>query len=294
MAEELTQQPTSEPLAEPQQASDATVGETAQVDVVQSTTPGTEQPVPVTQNVEQLPEDYTWEGNDVEKLPKELQARAKGILRYLHEQTQGISDSKHYAEAYHAITNHPEFKEFLDWKDGKGNSQQQALPELTEDIILSAQTDPSKFPSVVQQIVQSSIQPIVQQAQQEIAAIRQELSVERKRSELNSFISKHPDFIEIDKTIMKAAVAEASRQGKSFDYAYKIAKESLADLKAKTQAEIQKEIQKKKAAVTASPTTSMEPQVIYVANDREANRIAFENARLGKRVDVRVDPKRAR
>ena len=292
MAEEMKQEPTAESVPVAQEPSAAVVGESQQVQADQSTAPVSDsQPETAPEAAPDLEE---WTGNDVEKLPKPLQARAKGILRYLHEKSQEAAQVKHLANAYQEMVNHPEFQEFIQWKDNRNNApqQQEEVETLSEDDFLAAQTDPNKFVEVQQKLLMQQAAPVLnelKQLKQELTAMKREKSQEQASRQLDAFASQHPDFWKINPTIMKAVLEEVvQKKGGSVEDAYNQAKAVERQYLDQAKVTLHKQVEEKRKAVTAAPSKSIEPEVIYVKDSREATRVAFENAKLGKRVDVRV------
>jgi len=293
MAEEVMQEPTVESAPAAQAPLAAVTGESQQVQADQSTAPASnEQPDAASQ---EAPEIEEWNGNDVEKLPKPLQARAKGMLRYLHEKSQEAAAVKHLAQAYQEMTNHPEFQEFLQWKESRGSEQ--AAPEasaepLSEDDFLAAQTDPSKFVEVQQRLLMQQAAPVLnrlQSLEQKLQGYEQGIKREQAARSLDGFAKAHPDFWDINPVVMKATLEEVvQKRGGTIEQAYVQAKAVEKQYLDRAHSSIKKQVDAKKNAVVAPPSKSLEPQVIYVKDSREATRVAYENARLGKRVDVRV------
>jgi hypothetical protein len=295
MAEEITQEQTAEPVPVAQETSVATSGNTQQVQDV-TTEPATEsQPEP--SNPDQEPQIEEWNGNDVESLPKPLQARARGMLRKFHEVTQQAAGIQKQAQAYQEFVNHPEFQEFIQWKESRLNNpatanQQISNEPLTEDEFLAAQTDPEKFVSVQQRILMQQAQPFVQKLnalEQRLAQYDQEKIHTQAQSKLEAFGKANPKFWEINPVIMKAVLEDVvQKKGGSLEEAFKVAESLEKQYLEKANGQIKKQVEAKKKAVSASPSKSMEPEVIYVSNKQERDRVAFENAKLGKRVDVRL------
>lgn len=293
MAEEMKQEPTAESVPVAQEPSAAVTGENQQVQADQSTAPVSDgQPETASEPTEQ--EIADWNGNDVEKLPKPLQARAKGILRYLHQKSQEAAKVTHLAQAYQEMVNHPEFQEYLQWTEQRKSAPQQqeaASEPLSEDDFLAAQTDPNKFVEVQQKLLMQQAAPVLnelKQLKQELTAIKQEKAHEQASRKLDAFASQHPDFWKINPTIMKSVLSDVMKKGGSVEDAYNQAKAVEKQYLEQARGQIKQQVEEKKKAVTASPSKSIEPEVIYVKDAREANRVAFENAKLGKRVDVRV------
>lgn len=301
MADEMTQEPTIESVPAAQEPSTAVVGETNQQVQADTTAPVSDsQPG----TAPETPEIEEWNGNDVEKLPKPLQARARGMLRHLHKVTQEAASVKQNAQAYQELVAHPEFQEFIKWKEERLNAgnpgTSRVSPEipdepLSEDDFLAAQIDPQKFVSVQQKLLMQQAKPFLNelnQVKQELAQIKQEKVKEQAIRQLDAFASEHSDFWEINPVIMKATLEEVvQKNGGTIEDAYNQAKSLEKQYLDKAHGTIKQQIEAKKKAVTAAPSKSMEPEVIYATNRQEANKIAFENAKLGKRVDVRVKGK---
>lgn len=293
MAEDMTQEPTSESVPVAQEPSDAVVGEPQQVQADQSTAPVSGEQQETANQTE--PEIEDWNGNDVEKLPKPLQARARGMLRYLHEKSQEAAQVKHLAQAHQELMNHPEFKEFIEWKEAKLNAPQQPAMEvepITDDDFLAAQTDPNKFMEVQKRIMMQEAAPLLnelKELREYVETDRREKAETKASQQLDAFASQHPDFWKKDPVLMKAALTEivGKRKGTVED-AYNYVLNVEKQLQERAKADIKKQVDEKKKAVTAAPSKSMDPEIIYVKDSREATRVAFENAKLGKRVDVRV------
>jgi hypothetical protein len=240
--------------------------------------------------------DTPKEGNDSvdQNMPADGTDREKSAVRKMHEATQEAARYKKDSEAFQQLLNHPEFNEFLQWQKTKKSesTQPQQTPqiELTEDELLAAQTDPSKFNSLLEQRLNSMVQPMAQQFQQRLNAMERENMISKQERALDAFSETHPDFYKIDPRIMKACIAETKGQG--IEAAYNMAKSLETQYKEKVQTSIQKKVQQKKQASSASPSRNVEPKIIYVDNKNEADKVAFDNAVLGKRVDVRVRNKK--
>lgn len=296
MAEDMTQEPTVESVPAAQEPSAAVEGESQQVQADQSTASVSEQVQPETAPSDSQ-EIEEWNGNDVDQLPKPLQARARGMLRYLHKVSQEAASVKQQAQAFNEIVNHPEFQEFIQWKEQRGSVPQTETPQvssepLSEDDFLAAQTDPAKFVEVQQKLLMQQAAPVINElksVKQQLEAMQREKAQEQAARKLDAFASQHPDFWKINPTIMKAVLEEVvQKKGGSIEDAYNHAKALEKQYLEQAKTTIKQEVETKKKAVSASPSKSLEPEVIYVKDSREATRVAFENAKLGKRVDVRV------
>ena len=88
---------------------------------------------------------------------------------------------------------------------------------------------------------------------------------------------------------MKSAIQDlVVKQGKSLDDAYNYAKDIEKQYLNKAQSSLQEEIAKKKKAISNTPSKNANPSVTHVKGSKEdAMRAAFENAALGKKVEVR-------
>ena len=293
--EELTNEPQSvQPeAASTEPATDVETGETQQGTNVENTAVQADQTTQPTKS--DVPEDFEWDG-DVNKLPAPLQSQAKGMLRHMHKVTQEAAQVKRDAEGFQQIVNHPEFQQFLEWQQQQSNpaaaAQQQPTTgaDLTEEELLLAQSDPRKFQGLLQNHISKSIQPVIQQGMQKIQHLERELALSKQEKNIDSFAAQNPDFYKINPVIMKAAIRETG--GRSLQDAYTLAKKLEAHYLDKANTSISQKVAEKKKAVSASPSRSVTPQVVYVDSEADAMRVAYENATLGKRVDVRVKKKK--
>ena len=292
MSDEMTQE--SQPVQTEVQSTEQVSGESQEAPNVESTGD-----VVQTENTtgESDTHDTQELGNDsVEaKLSADMTEKEKSAVRKMHEATQEATRYKKEADAFQQLLNHPEFNEFLQWRQQKQNAPAQPPQEipqvaLTDEEFLAAQSDPKKFEGVLNSRLQAMLKPIAQQAIQKINNLERELAVSKNEREIDAFATQHPDFWEIDPRIMKAALNETRGQG--LPAAYNIAKQLEKQYVEKAQSSIQKKVAEKKQASSASPSRSVEPKVIYASNESEANRISFELAMQGKRADVRVQKKK--
>lgn len=231
------------------------------------------------------------EGNEsVEgNTPAKMTEKESSAVRKMHEATQEAAKYKKEADAFQDLLNHPEFNEFLEWQKNKKNpSQPPEVPkvELSEDDLLAAQTDPAKFNDLVNSRLQEKLNPLAQQVMQEIGGLKRELAISKQEREIDAFAIKNPDFWDIDPRIMKAAIQDT--QGQGISAAYKTAKQLESQYSDKARSATQKKVEEKKQASTHSPSKHLEPKTIYVSTEAEAERVAFQQAKLGKRVDVKV------
>jgi hypothetical protein len=125
--------------------------------------------------------------------------------------------------------------------------------------------------------------------QKELAAMKQEKAQDKAAQKLDAFASQHPDFWKINPTVMRAVLEDVvGKKGGTIEDAYNQAKSVEKHYVEQAKAMMKQQVDAKKKAVSASPSKSVDADVIYVKDAREATRVAFENAKLGKRVDVRV------
>ena len=275
------------------QPSTIETGENQQSTSIEPTAPASEQPEAATETPNTPPDAKSdvWNGN-VEELPANMQERGKSMLRYMHKVTQEAAQVKQQAQAYNELINSPAFQEYVQRQQNPGQQQVQQLPVSEEDIrdaVLEA--DPKKLNDVLSRYVANTVNPIATQALNRIQQLEHRLTVSQHEREIDAFAQQHPDFYEIPQEIMRSAFSSIGPTGTIVD-AYNKAKDIEKQLYLKATKTINKQVEEKKQAVTASPSTSVNPNVIYADNQAEANRIAYENAVLGKRVDVRVKPKK--
>lgn len=292
MSDEMTQE--SQPDQAASQPSAEVSGESQPAQNVESTEV-------VDQTVEQPGESDTHDtqelGNESvdSKLSANMTEKEKSAIRKMHEATQEAARYKKEADAFQQLLNHPEFNEFLQWRQQKQQAPAQPpaeIPQVTlsDEEFLEAQSNPKKFEGVLNNRIQAMLAPIAQQAIQKINNLERELAVSKNEREIDAFATQHPDFWEIDPRIMKAALNETRGQG--LPAAYNMAKQLEKQYVEKAQSSIQKKVAEKKQASSASPSRSVEPKVIYAESESEANRISFELALQGKRADVRVQKKK--
>lgn len=216
--------------------------------------------------------------------------REKSAVRKMHEATQETAKYKKDSEAFQELLNHPEFNEFITWQKNKQNPSQSqnefSQAELTEDDLIALQSDPAKYRENINNQVQSIVNPIAKQAMEKINNLERKLAVSQHEREIDAVAAKHPDFWDVDPRIMKAAIGET--QGQGAEAAYTLAKQLEKQYVDKANTSIQKKVQAKKKASSNTPRKSIEPSIIYVKNKAEQDKVSFQQASLGKRVDVRI------
>lgn len=281
---ENTEQPQTSASPDANQAAPAATGEIQQAEATTSTSAPADGQDAAAQEVA---DDFEWNGSDVESLPKPLQARAKGMLRYFHKVTQEAAEARRKAEAYDKLAGDPRIQKFLEAPEEAyaPPATPESLPgELTQDDVLNLQ---SGDPQAVQSVLYKMGQPLVAQINQ----LRQELQVSKIERDIDAFASARPDFWDIDPRVMKASMQEVAKQGGSVEDAYNLAKDIEKQYFERANKVYKAKVEEKKKAVTASPSSPMNPTVIEVEDAQEAKRVAAEMAFEGKRVEVVVRKK---
>jgi len=254
----------------------------------QAATPQTTaQPEPVKTEV---PEDYEWEG-DPNTLEKPLQNRAKGVLRYLTKQSQALAEEKKLAEEYRKVQSDPLYQQYLQYKE-RGTVQQPVQPSalFTVSELEEAQVNPGKLGELMERAVNSRISQAEQQVVGKLEALQSKQTFIDKQQELQDFAELHPDFWDLhQKGLIKPYIREIVDTGQgTLQDAYNKAKEVREQFRKEALMETQGRVNQKKAAFTSAPTPSNEPDIIWANDKNEATKIAFENALLGKKVQVKV------
>lgn len=260
--------------------------------------PGTNEPAaPATPEVTtpEKPEKEAWDGNleSLKDLGKDEVERALKMRRYLTKETQKLAEAKKKAEEYERIKADPRFQQFM-----SGNQQTQPTPNQqpeqqalwTESEWQEAQVNPSKMAELFERGVNAKVQEVASQYAPVIQELEKKQAFVERSAEIQDFASIHPDIWDLyEAGIMKPLVREIvdTGQGTIAD-AYEKAKNIETFFKQKAQQVAQGRVLEKKAAVAATPSPASEPSVIWAADREEAKRIAFENALLGKRVQVKT------
>ena len=250
---------------------------------------------PETVKSEEVPEDYVWEG-DADNLPKPLQNRAKGVLRYLTKQSQSLAEERKMAEEYKKVKSDPAYQQFLNYKQSNQMPQQnqvqagQAPALYTREELEEAQVNPEKLGELINRGAEARFK----QAEQEVGGIISELRTKQtfidKKQELQDFSEVHPDFWDLhEKGLIKPFIREIvdTGQGTLMD-AYNKAKEVREQFRQEALRESQVRVSQKKSAFSSPPTPSNETEIIWANSKNEATKIAFDNAVLGKKVNVKV------
>jgi hypothetical protein len=294
--EEMTNE--SQPVQPEAPAMAAVEGENTAAQPVESTEVQEQAPV---QPGESDTHDTQNEGNDgvdpSSEKPADLSEREQAAVRKMHEATQQASQYKKEADAFQELLNHPEFNEFLQWQKQRNANPAGAQPpeqlpqvQLSEEEFLAAQADPAKFEGLLQNRIQQTLGPIANQAIQKINGLERELAISKQEREIDAFAAQHKDFWDKNPELMKAAISKT----KDLSQAYNLVNQWEKAEQQKALSAHQKKVQEKRQASSASPSKSMDPKTIYVSSETEANKIAFQYAKQGKRVDVQIDPNKAK
>lgn len=241
---------------------------------------------------EDVPENYVWQG-DPDDLPKSLQNRGMGVLRYLTKQTQMMGEEKKLAEEYRKLQSDPVFTQFMQAKTHPNTAPVQPsaqAPLYTREELEEAQVNPEKLGEIINRVSAAK----VRQAEEQVGGVLSQLQTRQafidRKQELQDFAELHPDFWDLnDRGLMKPFIREIvdTGQGTILD-AYSKAKEVREKFRQEARQEAHGLVQTKKAAFTAPPTPSNEPEIIWASDKNEATKLAFENALQGKKVQVRV------
>lgn len=287
-----SQTQTLEPAPAPTQESNAPATPSGNVEqkvesTAQPTAPNGTAQAPVTPA-----EKPEWDGNleSLKDLGKDEVERAKGMRRYLTKKTQEISEAQKKAQEYDKLLSDPRIQQALNGQASQPVAPQQAQPLWSENEWAEAQVNPAKMSELVERSVQARVNQVAAQYAPLIEQLQNKQTFVEKSQEIDEFARVHPDVWDLyEAGIMKPLVREIVDSGQgTFAEAYEKAKSIEAFYKRQATQEAQGRIQEKKAAVTATPSPTNEPSVIW-ANDREeAKKLAFENAILGKKVTVKT------
>ena len=263
------------------------------VDSTQSSESGEQQSSPsadLAQPASEPSEELDWNGN-VDELPKQLQSRGRSMLRHMHKVTQEAAQQSKQAQAEIGESG---YQEYLKQRQQPAAPASQEKPfEVSQAEWEAAQTDPQAFTGVVNKAVQAQLEQASKQIMPVINDLRQKQSLQDNEREIEVYAQRHPDFWDINPIIMQAAFQqEIVKKKGSIEDAHRVAKDLEKQYLDKAQTQMQSKIAEKKKAVTASPSKSEEIKTVFVDTEREATKLAFENARLGKRQDVRVKKKK--
>lgn len=233
-----------------------------------------------------------WDGNleSLKDLGKDEVERAKGMRRYLTKKTQEIGEAQKKAQEYDKLLSDPRIQQALNGQTQAQVAPQQAQPLWSENEWAEAQVNPAKMSELVERSVQSRVNQVAAQYAPLIEQLQNKQTFVEKSQEIDEFARIHPDVWDLyEAGIMKPLVREIVDSGQgTFAEAYEKAKSIESFYKRQATQEAQGRILEKKAAVTATPSPTNEPSVIW-ANDREeAKKLAFENAILGKKVTVKT------
>lgn len=258
------------------------------------TSAGTDTPLAQATPEVTTPEQKEWDGNleSLKDLGKDEIERAKNMRRYLTKKTQEIGDAQKKAQEYDKLISDPRIKQAL---NGQPQAAPQEAPQQPQALWSpgeweEAQVNPAKMAELFDRGVQARVNQVAAQYAPLIEQLQNKQTFVEKSQEIDEFARMHPDVWELyDAGIMKPLVREIVDSGQgTFAEAYEKAKSIESFYKRQATQEAQGRIMEKKAAVTATPSPTNEPSVIWASDREEAKKLAFENAILGKKVTVRT------
>lgn len=140
---------------------------------------------------------------DPNNLPPELRPKWDEMNKAYTQKTQGIAETKKYADAFRQLVSD---REFLTWYNGRKNGPSQAAPTQpkpeespypapSQEEWEALKDDPVKFAkwqqSAFEKMVESKYAPQIQQDREQLASLKAE-------HETNVFAQEHPDFWKLD------------------------------------------------------------------------------------------------
>lgn len=233
---------------------------------------------------DKIDDNWVWNGN-VEELPKPLLERGKGMLRTMHKATQETAQLRKEQAELKAHLESEEYQEYL--------RNKQSQPLLTEEEWSEALSDPTRLPDVVNKIVEAKLNEAAKTILPTMQQLQQKNALSEAKEEILNFAEVHPDFLEADPTIIKSVVDEIVVKGNgTLEDAYKRIKDIEKFYSEKINKSIQDKVASKRNSITLPPTPTSSIEVVYVDKDSEINKAAFEHAKLGKHVEVRLNRKK--
>lgn len=243
---------------------------------------------------EGVPDGWVWNG-DVNSLPEILKEYGKGVQRVYTKSRQELADTKKELETFRSQMGSDEFKQFQAYKlQQQQLAHQPAQDWLTEQEWQEAQIDPRRWQSIIDRRVQQKMQELEQAYAPLIQEVQQKQSVAEAERTINDFAEVHPDFWTLyDAGILKPIIRDVVELGGgTLDQAYAKAKEIQSYFDQQSTMKSQARVQEKKSAVSLSPSSVSEPEIVYAKDKDDAFRQAFENAWNQKRVKAVVRPQR--
>ena len=265
--------PTSEPQPGTIQSSEP--GGTQSPSSTDPEQPGSQEPLP-------------WTGN-VDELPENMQERGRGMLRHMHDTTQEAAKVKREAEA---SLNDPKYLAYLKDQHGTTPSANRSIM-ITQAELDAAQVDPEAHQQLIDKQVTAKLKEASDKIMPVINQIQKERIIDRHTREIDAFAQANPDFDKIHPMIMQAAVQQEVIQNKgTLADALAAAKNIERQYLDQARTSIQKQVADKKRASSAPPSKSQQIDIVYAETEAEATRISFNNAKLGKVQDIRVRSKK--
>jgi hypothetical protein len=218
--------------------------------------------------------------------------RVSEFQKYMTQKTQELSKTrqdleahKFKVEAYDKFMQ-TEYNDYVAWRQSLVANQ----PVLTESDIEAMQTDPSQIPSVVEKLVAAKVKPLEEQMARTAQQVEYKETLAAKKEEILQVAEMYPEFWDLyDNGILKPIIKDIVDSGKgTLIDAINKAKEIEKVFLERAQKQVQGRVQEKKNGSIAAPTPTGSIETVWVKSKQEAARIAFENAVLGKRVNVKV------
>lgn len=290
-------------------AAPSTPPETTQPVAAVTQTTATNGSAPAAQATQAAPvaptEKTEWDGNleSLKDLPKDQVEHAKSVRRYLtrerEKDAQRTADIRAKADQLEKIQSDPQFAQFQQWKQGQQFQVPQqaaaAQPQMpwTENEWNEAQLNPAKMAELFQRGIQHGVQQQISQYAPIVQGLQQKQAFLESAQTVQDFGELHPDMWDLyEAGIMKPIVQSLVDSGKgSIADAYAEAKKIEAHYRNQAQQFAQGQVLAKKNAVTAAPSSAGEPSVIWANDKQEWERITYDNAVLGKVVQVRIKPR---
>lgn len=249
-------------------------------------------------------------GLDLTKLPEEhrqgvrewAEKREKDQLRYLTKKSEEYQVASKKAQYYDEYVGSPEYAAFRQWIQNRNQQpvSEQAKPaDAREFTALGySEEESARLAEIVDRRLEAKInQRLTEKEQQWTSRFNQEFATTQQvksRQELDSLAQMHPDVYElINAGVFKMAASEfiAAGQNPTVEQIYAKAKDIESFYLDKARQKHKVDVQTKKDAVTATPTTSGDVQIVYVDNPKQINEAAARYASQGKKVRIMLKPR---
>jgi hypothetical protein len=213
-----------------------------------------------------------WDGNPA-SLPEKLQKIVKDNQAAFTQKSQEAAQLRDAFNQLQAQVN---------------AAKQKNQPSITQEEFEAAQLDPNKFMELARKAAsielekeKAALQPILNDLQMK------QMVVENERT-INDFATKNPDFWDLfDRGLIEPLIKVTG----NLEASYQKAKQIADSFKQSTQQAMHDSAQTKKSAMSLSPTTPQQVEVVYVENQSDVLPTATKYAMNGKQVKVRVRPK---